>query len=97
VLPMLLQVAFEHALRLSLVVYVTAPQPEPAGLFARMGMKSGVVPPFRYNTTEGEPVELLYFDATSDDPSSTQLYKVANRMRKRNRLRRPTETVTGND
>jgi hypothetical protein len=42
-------------------------------------------------------VELLYFDATSDDPSSTQLYKVANRMRKRNRLRRPTETVTGND
>jgi len=95
VLPMLLQVAFEHALGLSLVVYVTAPRPEPAGLFSRMGMKSGIVPPFRYNITEGEPVELLYFDATSDDPSSTPLYKVANRMRERNRTWRPTATDTG--
>ena len=89
VMPMLLQVAFEHSFKLGHVVYVTAPRQGPAELFVRLGLNSGIVPPFRYNHVEGDLVELLYFDSLSDCPSQTPLYRAANRLRKRHKIDLP--------
>jgi hypothetical protein len=89
VMPILLQVAFEHSFKLGHVVFVTAPRHGPAELFSRLGLKSGIVPPFRYNHVEGELVELLYFDSSSECPSTTPLYRAANRLRKRHEIDLP--------
>ena len=90
VMPILLQVAFEHSFKLGHVVFVTAPRHGPAELFSRLGLKSGIVPPFRYNHVEGELVELLYFDSSSECPNTTPLYRAANRLRKRHEIELPS-------
>jgi len=90
VMPMLLQVAFEHALTFGHMVFVTAPLQGPAELFLRLGLKRGTVPPFKYNHVESDLVELLYFDALSSCPGSTSLYRAANRLRRRYAIEEPS-------
>ena len=79
-LLVLLRIAFDHAISLNDVVYVTAQKPEPAQLFEKLGLKRVNSPSFKYNLTETGEVDLLYFDCRTRHPNETALYRISNKL-----------------
>ena len=76
---MLLRTAFDYAFSVGLVVYVTAENPEPSGMFQRMGLIRYDFEPFKYHNTDPSPVDILFYDTRKYNRYSTSLYKLTSR------------------
>ncbi|MBW2642679.1 MAG: cyclic nucleotide-binding domain-containing protein [Deltaproteobacteria bacterium] len=83
VMLLLARIACDHALLLGPVTYVTAPTPEPAKLFENLGLTRASLPPFKYNMKETGEVDLLYHDSRSSDPNLTLLFRLSDKLLRR--------------